>query len=93
MHMKSAAQFLADELERLISLPLNTKEDLEHWYSARYALELSLSNKYPNFQYWHEVDHFFDDPDIRLKDSGYRECQHQKMLKYVACLRNETPTK
>ena len=90
--MKSGAQFLADELERLISLPLNTKEDLERWYSERYVLEKVLSSKYPNFQYLHEVDHFFDDADIRLADSGYRVCQHRKMLNYVAYLRNETAT-
>ncbi len=91
--MNSAALFLADELERLISLPLNTKEDLERWYAERYALEMKLHNQYPNFQYWHEVDHFFDDPDIRLEDSGYRDFQYQKILKYAACLRNESSTK
>lgn len=90
--MKSGAQYLADELERLISLPLNTKEDVEHWYTERYALEKVLISKYPNFQYLHEVDHFFDDADIRREDSDYREWQHQRMLNYVACLRNETST-
>lgn len=87
--MKSGAQFLADELERLISLPLNTKEDMERWYAERYALEKVLSSKYPNFQYLHEVDHFFDDADIRREDSDYREWQHRKILNYVSKLRHE----
>ena len=87
--MKSATLYLADELERLISLPLDSEEDLERWYIERYAVEETLTRNFPGFGYWHEVDHFFDDADIRLRDLGYREAQNRKVSRYIAHLRNE----
>ena len=49
-----------------------------------------LEQRFPNFQPEHEVWHFFSDADIRSRESGYRERQHQRMSEYVERLRNET---
>jgi hypothetical protein len=88
---REAADFFADELERLMALPLTTKADVEHWYAERSETEKILKKRFPNFEFWHEVWHFLHDPDIRARDVGYRDYQHGLMRDYVACLRSEPP--
>ena len=86
--MNPAASYLADQLERLISLPLNTKADLENWECERNKVEQTLRDKFPSFEPIHDLRHFMDDADIRVRDSGYRDKQHQTMSKYIILLRN-----
>ncbi len=88
---REAADFFAGELERLMALPLTTKSDVDHWYAERDKTEKILKERFPKFEFWREVWHFFLDPDIRARDAGYRDHQHGLMRDYVAFLRNEQP--
>lgn len=88
---REAADYLAVELERLMALPLAAKSEVEQWYSERDKIQQVLKERFPNFEFWHEVWHFLADADIRCKDKGYREYQHRLMTGYVAFLRHEPP--
>ena len=88
---REAAEFFAGELERLMALPLSTKLNVECWYAERSKTEKILKQRFPKFEFWHEVWHFLADPDIRARDTGYRDHQHNLMRDYVAFLRNEPP--
>ena len=85
-----AAIYLADQLERLMALPLNTKADLENWESERNKVEQTLHDKFPSFEPIHFFWHFMDDADIRVRDSGYRDSQNQTISRYIADLRNKS---
>jgi hypothetical protein len=84
-----AAEFLATELERLMALPLATPEDVADWYSESKKSKATLREKFPQFEFYDEVWHFFDDADVRARDSGYRDHQHRLMSDYITRLRNE----
>ena len=84
---ETGPQFLANELERLIALPVKTDDDVALWNKEARALEASLLERFSNFAYLHDVTHFLDDADIRQRDSGYRDSQHERMSKYIAQLR------
>jgi hypothetical protein len=88
---REVADFFAGELERLMALPLSTKLDVERWYAERSKTEKMLKERFPKFEFWHEVWHFLLDPDIRARDAGYRDHQHSLMRDYVAFFRNEPP--
>lgn len=86
----SPTDYLADQLERLLALPLTTPEDVEHWYEECSAVQQTLEQQFPHFEPEHEVWHFFSDADIRSKDSDYCDRQHRLMCEYVRRLRNES---
>jgi hypothetical protein len=88
---REAADYIAAELERLMALPLSTKSDVEQWYSERDKTQQALKERFPRFEFWHEVWHFFADADIRARDTGYRDRQHRRMSDYVTFLRREPP--
>ena len=83
----TAAQYLADQLERLKALPLASKEDVERWDKEAAEVQTTLEKEFPGFGLEHFLHHFFTDSDIRCKDEGYRERQHRAVSKYVAGLR------
>jgi hypothetical protein len=85
---KAAAEFLAGALERLMSLPLDTQEDAERSDVECADVQTALETRFPSFEVEHHVGHFFDDSDIRQKDAGYRQRQHQAIADYVARLRH-----
>jgi hypothetical protein len=85
---KAAADFVATELERLMSLPLDTAEDAKRWDVACGDFQTALETRFPSFKVEHHVWHFFVDSDIRQEDSGYRQRQHQAISDYVTRLRN-----
>ena len=85
---KAAADFVAAELERLMSLPLDTLEDVERWDIACADFQTALEARFPRFPLEHHVEHFFTDSDIRQKDAGYRQKQHQAISDYVTRLRH-----
>ena len=85
---KAAASFLASELERLVALPLETPADIEHWDIECAKVETQLETRFPSFAFEHEVYHFFMDSDIRQRDAGYRQRQHQVISDYVRRLRD-----
>jgi hypothetical protein len=83
----SPAEYLANELERLMALPIATPEDVEMWDSERWTIDQTLADKFPGFEAEHEVEHFSDDVDMRARDAGYRDYQHGLMSDYVRRLR------
>jgi hypothetical protein len=85
--MDSAAKYLADQLERLMALPLTTSEDIQRWYNESRSVVRTLANRFPEFQPEHEMWHFFSDADIRSREKEYRDDQHQLILEYVHRLR------
>jgi hypothetical protein len=85
-----AARFLADALEHLMGLPLSTAEDIERWHAERDRVQAALKQNFPQFEFYHEVWHFFADADIRARDSGYLAHQHRLMLDYVRLLRDDS---
>jgi hypothetical protein len=87
----TAAQYLADQLERLMALPLATAEDADRWNRECAAVQTALENQFPQFEPEHFVWHFFTDSDIRRKDAGYRQRQHRAVSEYIARLRHGTP--
>ena len=85
---KAAADFVATELERLISLPFDTPEDAKRWDVACADFQTAIETRFPSFAIEHHVEHFFTDSDIRQKDAGYRQKQHQTISDYVTRLRH-----
>ena len=88
---REAADYIAGELERLMALPLSTKPDVEQWYSERDKTQQGLKERFPDFEFWHEVWHFLADAGIRARDTGYRDYQHRLMSDYVTFLRQAPP--
>ena len=85
----TAEQYLADQLERLMGLPLASKEDEECWDREAADVQTTLEKQFPDFGLEHFLYHFFTDSDIRWKDAGYRERQHRAVAEYVARLRHD----
>jgi hypothetical protein len=85
---KAAADFVATELARLMSLPLDTPEAVERWDSASADFQTALETRFPSFEIEHHVWHFLTDSDIRQKDADYRQRQHQAISDYVTRLRH-----
>jgi len=74
-----------------MALPLNSKLDVEQWYSECAKTQHRLAERFPKFAFWHEVEHFFADADIRARDNGYRDYQNRLMKDYIGDLRHELP--
>ena len=92
--MVSTAQtgppFLAEQLERLLALPLETKADVIGWYSQAEAVQSAFA-RFATFEFPHHIWHYFADADIRQRDSDYRESQEKQIRDYIAEIR-ATPT-
>ena len=86
----TAEQYLADQLERLMGMPLASKEDGNHWDQEAADVQTTLEKEFPYFRLEHFLHHFFTDSDIRCKDAGYRERQHRAVSEYVSRLRHVT---
>ena len=84
----TAPEYLADQLERLIALPLATPKDAERWDKECANVQTTLESQFPKFEPEHFVWHFFTDSDIRHKDAGYRQRQHQAVSEYITRLRH-----
>jgi hypothetical protein len=84
---KAAAEFVAAWLERLVALPLDTSEDEERWGSECASFQTALEARFPAFELEHHVWHFFTDTDIRRKEAGYRQRQHEAIVDYIRRLR------
>jgi hypothetical protein len=83
---QTGPQFLAEQLERLLSLPLDSKADVEQWYSEAQAVQ-SAFDRFPAFEFPHHIWHYFADADIRQRDLEYRESQEKKIRDYIAEIR------
>ena len=85
--MDDGSQFLADELERLMNLPLKSKEDVRHWANQAHKLQSLLTERFPKLDFPHDIWHFLADADIRERDSDYKDAQHKKISDYIARVR------
>jgi hypothetical protein len=81
-------KFFAKELEKLLSLPLETKEDLDSWHRASRELRDRLQ-QYPDIRYEGETYHFLVDAPIRQRDSGYKRWQEEQVRDYILRVRSE----
>jgi len=84
---RAAAEFVAERLERLVGLPLDTPEDEKRWGSECAIFQTALATHFPTFELEHQVWHFFTDTDIRRKEAGYRQWQHEVVANYIIRLR------
>ena len=82
---------LAERLERLVQLPLDRTDDVGPWTAASdevsdwieaHQSEIPLSVP-------HHLLHYFNDADIRAKDSGYRTSQEDAVRLFIRQLRGE----
>lgn len=85
--MDTAYSFLADELERLLKLPLESRADLDSWYVE--ARKLEMAAKTHALELPEEVWHFLADADIRSRphETEYREVQERTIVSYIEALR------
>lgn len=88
--MDEGAQFLVSELERLLSLPLDSKSQLQNWYAESERVQRELLERYPDLEHPHEVWHFLADADIRARDAGYRQYQEKIVTDYIRRIRDES---
>lgn len=85
--MNESYQFFADELERLLAMPLDTKQELEAWYAASQRLRDTIRSHHPEVEYEGETFHFLVDAEIRQRDAGYRKWQEGEVHKYIQRVR------
>ena len=86
--MDTALKFVADELERLLTLPLQSKGDLHSWYVE--ARKLESAAKEHAVELPEEVWHFLAEADIRSKphEAEYRALQEGTVRKCIEALRS-----
>jgi hypothetical protein len=87
--MNESRKFFADELEKLLAMPLNTKQDLDAWYGASKRLRDTIRSHHPEVEYDGETYHFLVDAEIRQRDKGYREWQEGEVRRYIEQVREE----
>ena len=88
--MDDGRKHLANELERLLTLPLVPGHALEEWYRDARDVLAAMSTRYPDVEVPHEVRHFLIDADIRAKpkDAEYRHDQETVVRQFIADLRS-----
>lgn len=87
-----AAFYLIPQLERLMALPLATQADLNQWNAEADKVEKTLRDGFSDFEPPDIFRHFLADPDIRIRDKGYLEFQHQLISQYITRLRDQIRT-
>jgi hypothetical protein len=80
---QTGPQFLAEQLERLLVLRLDTKADVERWYPEAEAVQTALK-RFPTFEFPHHIWQYFADADIRHRDPEYRESLEKAIRGYMA---------
>ena len=84
-------RFIADEIEPITKLPLNTAEDEDAWLAATRAVMQRLSTRFPDVASVvpHHLYHYFDDSDIHRKEPSYRVASEARVLEFIRLLREE----
>lgn len=82
-------QGFALELERLVAFPISDSTSLDEWYRRASAFRETTYSRFPSIydRLPHELEHYLDDADIRLKDSGYKAVQDEFMTNLLRKLR------
>ena len=78
----SDRHFLADELERITRLPLDTAADEDAWYAATQETQHRLRGRFSEVASVvpHRLYHYFTDADIHRKEPSYRAAQEEPIL-------------
>ena len=87
--MNQGEKFFADELEKLLAMPLETKQDLQAWQSASKQLRDRIRSDYPDIGYEGDTYHFLVDAEIRQRDAGYRRWQEEQVRGYIRQVRSQ----
>ena len=84
-------QFIADQIEPITKLPLDTAADEDAWLAATRAVIQCLKERFPdgNWVVPEQVYHYFDDADIHRKEPSYRAASEARVLEFVRLLREE----
>lgn len=85
-------QFIADQIEPITKLPLNTAEDEDAWLAATRAVMQRLSTRFPDVASVvpHQLYHYFDDADIHRKEPSSRVASEARVLEFIRLLREES---
>jgi hypothetical protein len=85
-------QFLADELEQIIRLPLKTPEDEDTWYITTKQTQQRLKTRFGDVASVvpHQLYHYFQDADIHRKEPSYRIAQEKRIIDFIQKLREQT---
>ena len=75
-------RFFAQELETLLTMPLDTAQDVAAFCAASRAVEERLQ-AFPDLHFEGETYHYLMDAAIRQKDAGYRRLQEEEIRKYI----------
>lgn len=87
--MKSAENYMIEQLERLMALPLETNSDLKNWAAEGDKIVKTWRDEFPDFEPSDNFWHFNADPDIRMRDKAYLDYQHNLMRAYISRLRGQ----
>src|SRR6476660_6005786 len=84
-------QFIADQIEPITKLPLNTNEDEDAWYAATRAMMQRLKARFPDVASVvpHQLYHYIDDADIHRKEPAYRAAQERYIGHFIQELREQ----
>jgi gas vesicle protein len=84
-------QFIADQIEPITKLPLNTAADEDAWLAATRAAMQRLKERFPDVASVvpEQVYHYFDDADIHRKEPSYRVASKARILEFIRLLREE----
>ena len=84
-------QFIADQIEPITRLPLNTAEDEDAWLVATRAVMQRLNTRFPDVASVvpHQLYHYFDDADIHRKKPSYRVASEARVLEFIRLVREE----
>jgi hypothetical protein len=87
-------EFIADELEPITRLPLNTAEDEDAWYAATGAAIEHIGARLPEFasQVLPRLLPYFHDSDIFRQEPSYRAARERYVHEFIRELR-EHPQK
>jgi hypothetical protein len=81
--------FIADELEPITRLPLNTAEDEDAWYAATRAAMDRIGTRLPQFgsEVLPRFFPYFNDSDVFRREPDYRASQERRVIKFIHDLR------
>jgi hypothetical protein len=84
-------QFIADQIEPITKLSLNTAADEDAWLAASRAAMQRLKERFPDVASVvpEHVYHYFDDADIHRKEPSYRVASEARILEFIRLLREE----
>jgi hypothetical protein len=77
-------QLLAQDLRRLMELPVADRQGLDAWYRAARAVQDRLAQSASTLPHLPEtIWHYLIDADTRLKDPRYATMQTERMLRLL----------